>query len=73
MENRDKRLYEILRLVETQPEIWTYGKLKIYFGISKTQIYRDIHKLKRLGCPIQKSKIGLILLPKEKSVTPHGR
>ncbi len=72
MDDRQKRLIEIHRLIETEPHKWTYGRLGRRFGVSKTQIYRDIKYLKHLGYAIQITPPGLFLEPDEKSVTPHG-
>jgi predicted DNA-binding transcriptional regulator YafY len=70
--DRTKRLFEIYELILSKPHKWTCGKLGLHFNVSRTQIFRDIERLREIGKAIKSSKNGFFFIPKPESVPPHG-
>ncbi|MBN2328815.1 MAG: helix-turn-helix domain-containing protein [Candidatus Omnitrophica bacterium] len=46
------------------PKYWTCGKLAVRFGVSRTQISRDINQLREIGREIQSSQQGYYIFQK---------
>ncbi len=63
--NRRKRLIEIVRLINKEPDKWTEQRLSGKFGVSRQQIGRDIAELKQMGYDLVFTGIGWKLLKSE--------
>lgn len=60
--NRDKRMMQIKELIKQKPGKWTLRKLERHLKIPYSTIYRDIERLKSMGCIIEFSQEGMILV-----------